>query len=68
MNGYKGQWGIFYLGVPGSLTGNTKANPPLHRRKYIKVRHEIIIRPGEQYIIPPNTWHWFEASPKGAIV
>lgn len=59
VNGYKGQWGIFYLGVPGMSTCKPKANPPLHHRKYIEVWHEIVEHPGEQYIIPPNTWHWF---------
>ena len=29
---------------------------------------EIVLGPGEQYTIPPNTLHWFEASDEGAIV
>ena len=29
---------------------------------------DIELGPGEQYTIPPNTLHWFEASDKGAIV
>jgi len=64
----RGQWGEFYLVVPGSITCNPKAAPPSHRKKYIDIWHEIIIRPGDQYIISPNTWHWFQAGPEGAIV
>ena len=29
---------------------------------------DIELGPGEQYTIPPNTLHWFEASDEGAIV
>ena len=31
-------------------------------------RHEIRLRPGDQYTIPPDTWHWFQAGPEGALV
>ena len=30
--------------------------------------HEIILNPGEQYTINPNTLHWFQAGPDGAVV
>jgi D-lyxose ketol-isomerase len=26
------------------------------------------LQPGEQYTIPPNTLHWFQAGDEGAIV
>jgi D-lyxose ketol-isomerase len=29
---------------------------------------EIVLRPGEQYTIPPDTLHWFQAGEEGAIV
>ena len=29
---------------------------------------EIVLTPGEQYTIPPDTLHWFQAGPEGAIV
>ena len=28
----------------------------------------MILRPGEQHLVPPNTLHWFQAGPDGAIV
>jgi D-lyxose ketol-isomerase len=32
------------------------------------VWHEVILRPGEQYTIYPETWHWFQGGPEGAVV
>ena len=29
---------------------------------------EIVLRPGEQFSIPPDTLHWFQAGPEGAVV
>ncbi len=57
--------GIVYLYVPGEPTPNPKAVPP---GQYYTVRHEIVLRPGEQYTLPPDTLHWFQAGPEGAIV
>ena len=35
---------------------------------YVAGRRMIRLRPGGQFTIPPDTWHWFQAGPKGAIV
>ena len=29
---------------------------------------EIVLRPGDQLTIPPDTLHWFQAGPEGAVV
>ena len=29
---------------------------------------EIVLRPGEQHTIPPDTLHWFQAGAEGAVV
>jgi D-lyxose ketol-isomerase len=29
---------------------------------------EIVLRPGDQYTIPPDTLHWFQAGDEGAVV
>jgi D-lyxose ketol-isomerase len=29
---------------------------------------ELVLRPGEQHTIPPDTLHWFRAGPEGAVV
>jgi D-lyxose ketol-isomerase len=37
-------------------------------RLHVDGRDEIVLRPGEQFTIPPDTLHWFQAGAKGAIV
>ena len=34
----------------------------------VSVFHEVILRPGEQYTIYPETWHWFQAGEDGAVI
>lgn len=34
----------------------------------VTVFHEVILNPGEQYTILPETWHWFQAGPDGAVI
>ncbi len=35
---------------------------------HVEGREEIVLQPGEQFTIPPNTLHWFQAGADGAIV
>lgn len=58
--------GVCYLYVDdGSATDNIKATPP---SEYYRPLREVVLQPGEQYTLPPNTWHWFQAGPEGCIV
>lgn len=65
---FRGQAGELYLYVEGPETPHRRANPPAHRRDRLTINHEILIRPGDQYICLPNVWHWFQAGPEGAVV
>lgn len=65
---FRGQWGEAYLYVPGEPTPRPQASPPPHRRPYCTVWKEVVLRPGDQYTCPPNTWHWFQAGPGGAVI
>jgi D-lyxose ketol-isomerase len=56
------------LYVEGEPTPNPKAQPPAHRADTYTVWHEIILKPGEQYTLYPETWHWFQAGDEGAII
>src|SRR5437763_4006868 len=38
------------------------------RESTYTVRHEIVLHLGQQYTIPPDTLHWFQAGEEGAIV
>lgn len=65
---FRCRWGEVYLYVPGEPTPNPKAAPPPHRRHTYTVWHEIVLRPGDQYTLSPETWHWFQGGPEGAVV
>jgi D-lyxose ketol-isomerase len=62
------RWGEVYLYVPGRPTPNPKARIPAGEKKNFTVWHEIIMRPGDQYILPPGMVHWFQAGKKGAVI
>jgi D-lyxose ketol-isomerase len=65
---FRCRWGEVYLYVPGEATPSPRARPPQGREQYYNVWHEIVLRPGEQYTIMPNTPHWFQAGDEGAVV
>ncbi len=65
---FRCRWGEVYLYVEGDPAPNPKARVPDKYRQYLTVWKEIILRPGEQYTIPPNTKHWFQSGDEGAIV
>jgi D-lyxose ketol-isomerase len=65
---FRCRWGEVYLYVSGEPTPNPVAKPPANRANTYNVWHEIILRPGEQYTIYPETWHWFQGGPEGAVV
>ena len=62
------EWGELYLYAPGEPTQNPKRHPPEHRRHTYTVWHEYVLRPGEQVTLQPNTPHWFQGGPEGAVI
>ena len=65
---FRCRWGEVYLYVPGEPTPNPKATPPSGSEDYYTVWHEIVLKPGDQYTLMPETWHWFQGGPEGAVV
>lgn len=65
---FRCRWGEVYLYVPGEPTPNPKARPPAGDEEYYTIWHEIVLRPGDQYTLCPETWHWFQGGPEGAVV
>jgi D-lyxose ketol-isomerase len=65
---FRCRWGEVFLYVPGAPSANPMARPPDDRAHTYTVFHEIVLRPGDQHTIPPDTWHWFQAGPEGAVV
>lgn len=60
--------GLVWLYVEGAAADEVKAGVPEGDAPYYTVFHEIELHPGDQYTIPPNVLHWFQAGPDGAIV
>jgi D-lyxose ketol-isomerase len=65
---FRCRWGEVYLYVEGDPVKSPKAVLPKDKEKTFTVWHEIILKPGQQYTLYPNTKHWFQAGPEGAIV
>lgn len=65
---FRCRWGEVYLYIPGEPTKKPKGKPPFGDEKMYTVKHEVILTPGKQYTLQPNTLHWFQAGPEGAIV
>ncbi len=58
--------GKVYLYVPGEgKKEDIQAKIPATD---VSCFHEIVLNPGEQYTIYPETWHWFQAGPEGAVI
>ena len=60
--------GTVYLYTEGEPSSSPAARVDSEDRSAFTVWHEIVLRPGEQYTIMPNTRHWFQAGDEGAIV
>lgn len=58
--------GVVYLYTEGDPTAEPAAQAPADG--VFTVWHEIVLRPGDQHTIMPNTLHWFQAGDEGAIV
>lgn len=67
---FRCRWGEVYLYTEGRPVNRNQAmaRPPVSREATYSVWREIILRPGDQYTISPNTLHWFQSGDEGAIV
>ena len=65
---FRCRYGQVYLYLEGPETANRKMNPPKGDEAYYTAFEEIVLNPGEQYTILPNTLHWFVAGEEGAVV
>lgn len=65
---FRCRWGTVYLYVEGPASQSPHAMPPAGRENTYTVWHEIVLEPGDQYTLTPNTLHWFQAGAEGAVV
>ena len=62
---FRCRFGRVYLYIDGEPSQNPAAVPP---KGVYTVFNEIILNPGQQYTLPPETKHWFKAGPDGAVI
>jgi len=60
--------GEVYLYMEGEPTENIKARIPQKSSDYYTVFKEVIMKPGDQVILPPGIIHWFQAGSEGAVI
>ena len=60
--------GSVRLFLPGEPTPPNGIRLPEGSEQWYTVWREVSLQPGEQYTIPPDTWHWFQGGPDGAVV
>jgi D-lyxose ketol-isomerase len=65
---FRVRYGTVYLHVEGEPTPSPVARAPRGKAAWYTAPREIVLRAGEQFTIPPDTAHWFQAGPEGAVV
>jgi D-lyxose ketol-isomerase len=60
-------WGTLRFYVEGE-DNFTEGFIPKGKEEYYKLRHEIILKPGDQLIFQPGEKHWFQAGTEGAVM
>jgi D-lyxose ketol-isomerase len=65
---FRCRYGEVYLYVAGERTPKPKARVSRTYKPFLTVWHEIVLRSGDMYTLPPNAPHWFQAGDKGAVV
>jgi D-lyxose ketol-isomerase len=65
---FRCRWGTVYLYVEGERMNSAVCSPPSGKEHTYTVWHEIVLKPGEQYTIEPDTLHWFQGGDHGAVI
>jgi D-lyxose ketol-isomerase len=68
METFRCRWGKVWLYIDGEPSPEIQAQIPQGSEEFYSVFREIELNPGDQYTIPPNTLHWFQAADSGGIV
>ncbi|MDF2544089.1 MAG: D-lyxose ketol-isomerase [Herbinix sp.] len=65
---FRVRYGKVYLYVDGEPTEEIRGHVPENGSQYYTAGKEIILYPGQQFTLTPNTRHWFQAGEEGAVV
>ena len=63
----RGLWGSLRFYIPGEDNMKVGFIPDGQEENFL-VRHELIMKPGDQLVLEPGTKHWFQAGPEGAVL
>lgn len=63
----RGIWGDLTFYIPGEDNMQVGFIPEGKKNCYA-MRNEVVIKPGEQLVLPPGTKHWFQAGERGAVM
>ena len=63
---FRCRYGKVYLYVDGE--GSKEDIGAVIPNTDVTVFHEVVLNPGEQYTLMPNTKHWFQAGDEGAVI
>ncbi len=62
---FRCRYGKVYLYVEGEPADHPQTQ---HPKGVYTVFHEIVLEPGQQYTMKPDTLHWFQAGEDGAVI
>jgi D-lyxose ketol-isomerase len=65
---FRCRWGKVFLYVAGPPNTHPFLQGLDDYAPYLQVAHEVVLLPGDQYTIMPDTLHWFRAGEDGAVV
>lgn len=68
---FRCRWGKVYLYVEGDEKldeSKIQVSLPQKNKEYYTASKEIVLLPGQQYTIDPDTRHWFKAGEEGAVI
>ncbi len=65
---FRCRWGKVFLYIDGEKNSEPFVSGLNEHASHLKVAHEVVLLPGEQYTIMPDTWHWFRSGKEGAVV
>jgi D-lyxose ketol-isomerase len=65
---FRCRWGEVYLYLPGEASQRRRSQPPAGRESTYTVWREVVLKPGDQYTLSPDTLHWFQSGDRGAVV
>jgi len=64
---FRCRFGKISVFVQGEPTLNPSVDLPEDKENYT-VFHEVVLTPGDQFTLTPNSKHWFKAHDEGAVV